>query len=150
MSNTKVQNLDSVTFGNAIIETTGHYGWDGSAPDEHKRDITFIFHLTDKVKKLLVDRLAASLRIKGNQKDEPRLKGHPEVTSYSEYAELIDKLGGEVEWTEEQLIQWLQPTKRTLTPYEKYMGSIKEMLDAGQIDRDKYEQLKELAPEQEV
>lgn len=149
MSNTKVQNIDSVTFGNAVITTSGKYGWDGNAPEEHKREIDFTFELTDDAKELLLDRLAAALRIKANQKDEPRLKGNPEITSYAEYAEHVDSLNGELRITEDEIVQWLTPTKRTQTPREKYLSSINEMLDSGQISKEKHSQLKELAPEKE-
>lgn len=113
MSNTKIENIDSVTFGNATLVTDGTYGFDGSAPDEHKRDIEFRFHLTDDAKELLLERLAAALRIKANQKDEPRLKGNPRVTNYEEYAELIDSMDGILEIEAEELVDWLTPSKRT-------------------------------------
>jgi len=113
MSNTNIRNIDSATFGNTILETDGTYGFDGNAPDKHKRDIQFRFHLSDEAKKLLLERLAAALRIKANQKDEPRLKGNPRVTNYEEYAELVDSMDGTLEITAEEMVDWLTPSKRT-------------------------------------
>jgi hypothetical protein len=115
MSKVQINNIDSVSFGNAEIETTLKTGLDGDAPEEHRRELTLSFELSDDedVKQFLMERLAAALRIKCNQKDEVRFKGNPKVKSYEDFAQHIDDMGGSYHFDEEELIDLLTPSKRT-------------------------------------
>lgn len=148
MSKTNIQNIDNVTFGNAIIETTLNTGFDGDAPDELKREVSLIFELSDheKVTQYCMDRLAAALRIKVNQ-DDGFLKGASGVGSYETYAEMLDNNDCEFHFTEQDLIDLLTPSKRTSQKEMSQQEMIDYWLKIGKIDEEQHAQMSSIAEE---
>lgn len=141
MSNTNIKNIDTVSFGNSVINTTLSSGFDGKAPDKHKRDISLSFELSDdtKVKEFLMDRLAAAMRIKVNQSDG-YLKGMPGVVDAESYADKMDEHDCEFHFSEQDVIDLLTPSKRTPSKMTE-AEMVDQMYKDDKIDKSQHEQM---------
>lgn len=110
MSNVKVKvkNIDSVTFGKAVIETKLRTRFDSDVDKDRTQEVTLRFKLSDsdEVKELVMDRLGAALRIKANTPGGD-LKGLAvDQTSY-------EKVLKDNDYTFEfDLDEWLKPSER--------------------------------------
>lgn len=144
MSKTKAHNADSVDFGELKLDTTLDTGFDGKAPDEHKRTVQLHFtgfdDLTEDMKSKMLEELAGKLRIKVNSVRGP-LKG--QAVDYETYAEFLDENDCEFTFNVANLYA---PSGRSKTAREKYLDSIREMYENGQFTKQQYEDAKELAP----
>lgn len=137
----EAENINSVKFGDCVIKTTLSTGFDGNAPDEHKRDVTIIAELSDdsEVVKRMLDRLAGGIRITVNQNDG-YLKGAPGVVDYESYANHLDSIDCEVHLTEDDLIELYTPNRRTSKDMSPQEG-LDVLLKEGKISKEQHTQM---------
>lgn len=147
MSKTTVKNMESVDFGNLQITTTLKGGFDSTAEEHEKREITLHFdgfdQLDRETKETLLGELAGKLRIKVNQTDG-ELKGRPGVVDPETYVDMLDQNNCEFRFNVAELYE---PTSRSKTPEQEMLSAAKKMLAAGTISEEKYQQFVEAARE---
>jgi len=146
----EAENINTVSFGTCVLRTTLNTGFDGSTPEELKRDVTITVELSDDtdVVKHMLDRIASAIRITCNQKDG-LLKGAPSVFDDESYAKYLDSINKEVHLDEQALIQLYKPASKKKTPGDETRAAADNMLANGLIDEDAHKKAYEIAKEQD-
>lgn len=135
-----VKGTENVNFGDVEIITYLSTKFDTDSPKEHHREVkcTFIIpeDASEDTKTALLDRLAASLRIKVNQTDENSELKSKAIDAKS-YAEFLDSHNCEFTWNVDELLEPSAPSDLTAPQYVARMvkkGLITKEQAVGMLD----------------